>query len=457
MKLLNTVLREILLFLEFKDIVNSGLPFVSKIFYQNIVQDNEVFRRMVPRYVALIKDNDQELAYYNMVMKLKESDSSLFEQKTLEDFDKFYENSKSKLWDTLRRLEIAVSNEIHVELFRVSGAKDRPSQNRDLKYIFSSCSHIFYSRYEGGMKNKIFCATGIMLVDKYSLESESSDEDYCEHNEGDNNEKESLTGYVTFSEIKNDFARFTAPMEQFNPKAISKCQIFSLDSIPLWNKFKVFSSNYATQPIKTFAIFVHDFPLHPEDHPLSHIVKESFLNAKSTSEQSPKTFTDPGIFSQVNPEEIIIEESTTEADQDYIACFTSLSDDNLVPKIVNSNENLIEFDQHFYCDRLEETKGDVIGEQIDSLEISELAGSLHHQLDDKNDYFRLRLAAIAYDLNTMANNYEIKLKQQVPGRYVTIIPIDVHDRQPGQEKNYDIGGITFYGNHLKGPLVKLVE
>ncbi|CAI2385656.1 unnamed protein product [Moneuplotes crassus] len=60
MKLLNVLLREILLFLEFRDIHRSQLHLVNKQFFHIIVEDNELVRRILPLHLQLIFDYEQE-------------------------------------------------------------------------------------------------------------------------------------------------------------------------------------------------------------------------------------------------------------------------------------------------------------------------------------------------------------------------------------------------------------
>ncbi|CAI2360009.1 unnamed protein product [Moneuplotes crassus] len=171
----------------------------------------------------------------------------------------------------------------------------------------------------------------------------------------------------------------------------------------------------------------------------------------------PKSFTDPGIFEMVEPEDVTTEFSTAQADENYLKCFMGLSDKSLTPEIFHSNEHLIEFDQSFYCDKFEETKGTNLEEKLISSNFSEKALMLLNNLAIKQDYYRLRLAAIAYDLNTMLYNYYIALKQRMVGRYVTVVGIELHDREQTQKRFFDMEGILFYGCQIKSLLSDVGE
>ncbi|CAI2360008.1 unnamed protein product [Moneuplotes crassus] len=283
MKLLNVVLREILVFLEFKDIVNSGLAFVSKKFYHNIVEDNEVLRRMIPRYVAIIRDYDREVRYHNMISSMVRDQNSEYQDRQLKNFSKFYDSCESKLWNILRVLESDVSQEFTVELARISGVRHRFNENIRLKKIFNNLEGIYYSQREDYLKNQIFCATGIIKpfqIDIFNgqvaIKSEDTDMNESIESSGSENSSSDPENSDEF-EAKCELA--VPSSELFDELKIAEFEKSSLESIPFWNGFKVLFSNYATTPIKTIAIFVHDYPMTVEDHPLAHIVKEKFLDA----------------------------------------------------------------------------------------------------------------------------------------------------------------------------------
>ncbi|CAI2386401.1 unnamed protein product [Moneuplotes crassus] len=68
MKLTNIIIREILLFLEFEDLADNRLELISKKFYHNIMEDNELLRRMLDNCLGMIKDYQREQEYQDSIL-----------------------------------------------------------------------------------------------------------------------------------------------------------------------------------------------------------------------------------------------------------------------------------------------------------------------------------------------------------------------------------------------------
>lgn len=68
MKLTNITLKEIWVFLSFKDIVESQLHLVNKFFYHNLIENTELIYRIFIRHFGFIDDFDQEQEYMQTIL-----------------------------------------------------------------------------------------------------------------------------------------------------------------------------------------------------------------------------------------------------------------------------------------------------------------------------------------------------------------------------------------------------
>ncbi|CAI2385655.1 unnamed protein product [Moneuplotes crassus] len=110
----------------------------------------------------------------------------------------------------------------------------------------------------------------------------------------------------------------------------------------------------------------------------------------------------------------------------FYKLFHKNSKAGFIPNISSSMNQWMEFDQTFYSSKFdpkydnEEQKFDFSLSGI-SVQDSDKVAELYDELDEEMDYYRLRLAAIAYDLSTLQTNYQFIFKQFVAGRFVTIL------------------------------------
>ncbi|CAI2387476.1 unnamed protein product [Moneuplotes crassus] len=508
MKIHNIVLREILLFLEFQDIKQSKLHLVNKQFYHNIIENPELIRRMIPHLLTLTMDYTSELSYQTSI--LQKSTSTPSAPTSPLKFLKFYEgtclpseseNFSSQGFSVGRVIEIMTGQVADVkegkgELLccvckRTTGGQDEGIRN--VKCIFENEKYCFKEAYNSGEQlyfpNGICCATAIPLYeDNKASGSDKDGHDDIKEDFDDDEENRRLEDYkyekFNLNHIYDNYTFVGHPKTLAqNPHFYDNCEdskIIEIDTsyyddliiqnLFCINEVKISSFFDSSCPVKAIAFLVHDIPINCEDHPLSLLIQKVYdlsgwkNQDVKVRENLSESEEDLNVYHS--------EEEGEEKDQDsefrdFIQLFDNISKARLIPKLSNKSKKWIEFDQKFYSKKFdpkhinEEQKFNLEELGIDHKDIEKIT-ELYDEMKDQMDYYRLRLAAIAYDLDvslinmlmTKDEEYIFKFNQMITGRFATIIALDAAvNSKP--DPNIDIGNIGFYGKVI--PSVLKVE
>ncbi|CAI2359382.1 unnamed protein product [Moneuplotes crassus] len=487
MKLLNTVLREILLFLEFKDIVNSNLAFVNKQFFHNIVQDTELLRRMLDIAIPLVKDYARQEQYYasvtSEILRLKHQHlmcDEEFKEPEIQ-LQRLYEYS---IKDLASFLHLMTKQEFKMPLVcttRSSGGAETSSEQ--CISAFLDLGTVYYSAKESKFTNGVLCVTGIFLEENAANEAEAKqllDRVI---------QIQSEIGHPSIEEEKEDYSRIknllkygdctieeiqgaTEPSKIYTNKYRNRL-VYNVqdqnyqeentniehdvlvhkelmkDKLFCWNEVHVSKiRESATCPIRALVVFTHDYPIRAEEHPLVHIVKDMYKSSKVELSLNP-IIPDEDNFGSDEDMKFMIDDPENLKDK-----FTSNSESGLNPRIINAQDHMLEFDQNFYSSKFNSTSQDS-PMNIETLEkaISEIDSDgkymeMLNKLKSKDDFFRIRLAAIAFGLNTHYHSYTFQMKEIKTGRFVTILGLEQTVSEQFLGVNMDIGGILFTGNFL---------
>ncbi|CAI2384296.1 unnamed protein product [Moneuplotes crassus] len=553
MKLLNIIIREILLYLEFKDIQKARLHLINKQFYHNIIEDNEFLRRALLNKVSLCLDYNQEEQYQKEI--LERLGNSFPEENKCDGSMpvRIYENIESSPIHILLKLQKS-PRRVFCICQRTTGGQQYSLRNAFYTFCdvqpfnqYNSCPELYFP-------NGVCCITGLLwhedskdlqewedtlnciensiedspkkIKPKKSKKSGpltfSSDDDYCGRDQCDDRDdqitriskiKENLENKV-IKQIVGKSGKFYSHTKGSAPSNDSRKDredygIYEYDTscfddlsrINLFVLTKVHVSMISgcSCPIKAFALLIHDSPMYCEDHPLALLLKKVYelsgwkFNApilepkrkkrsvcgfsrrmaqkirsslsSSSSESSSSDEIGSALLSVINKKNL--EESkddtkknvapkTDEKFKEFIKLFATLSKAGLIPEMANSVDRWMEFDQKFYSKRLsdkyinEEEKFDLTKTGLKKLDIEKIS-QLYLDLNTEVDYYRLRLAAIGYDLSTKKEVYDYAFKHLIAGRFVTILSLDIHEMDDPRP-NVDVGGILFEGHKIPGIL-----
>ncbi|CAI2360205.1 unnamed protein product [Moneuplotes crassus] len=496
MKFLNTILREILFFLEFKDIVRSSLAFVNKQFFNNIVEDTELLCRLIDRMVPLVKDYDRQEQYYasvtSKILRLKqkhESGNEEFKDPEMQ-FQRMKDYSTKEL--VLFILETEKLN-IKTELVctqRVTGGVMR-APIRCLR-AFLNCNSIYHSEKVELHKNGVLCMTGI------PIESLREDTEKARNLLQKVVEIQDSIGYKipskiqqqrNYKEIEGKEASFIEALNKENLSTDSRTSfkywylnrmIYSLPEIPsktqssiiqfdtsvhqelmkdrlfFWKGLQVMKTRNASCPIKALAVFTHDYPIKVEEHPLVHIVKD--LYKKSTEEKVKKVY--KSIFDCESDGEEVEVSFDSEAFVEDLRSKAILA--GLIPDMITSDNNYMEFSQRFYSSKFERPDQDSqmdnepLVKAISGIDSSKEYIEMLDRLKSKNDFFRLRLATIAYDLDTHGYEYRFTMNEVKTGRFITVLALEKEIRSSNVEVGISVGGVLFNGGFVPS-MVRIIE
>ncbi|CAI2386400.1 unnamed protein product [Moneuplotes crassus] len=213
-----------------------------------------------------------------------------------------------------------------------------------------------------------------------------------------------------------------------------------------------------TCSIKAFAVFVHDYPVVAENHPLTIIVKVLYDSLGWNGERPIEYIREESIEektqeSNIHPkEEFLYKRGILKGTpaEDIYNVYNNVSNDRIIPRISEINDNSLEFSQKFYNEKFslnisEEFKMDVdriISKLPKSSEYLPVMESL--DMTQVIEDFNYRLAAIAFNLDTGTQEFKIMMPPNTYGRYITILGLDTH-RLYEEHSNYDIGQLIFSG------------
>ncbi|CAI2387277.1 unnamed protein product [Moneuplotes crassus] len=525
MKLLNVIIREILLYIEFEDIIKTQLYLVDKQFYHNIIQDNELLRRILFNQVALVLDYEKELKYQRLLNQKHDISQS-------EDINlvKFYEDPDSQLLSILMKLK-NTQKLLSVCHRSTGGHEDGQPKVGNIFEAVSGYKNQAYSAEQIYYPNGLYCITGSpyhqvnenlpqlkILVD--NLWDSLKSKDICNEGfvvevdqiranlekstQGDKDIEKALESLqtlfcnkmnrqLTYNDLeyvahdKSDAARRNfGHLEDHNK--IIEYNTKGYDHLIRQNLFiinKVTSMKMigCCCPAKAFAILVHDTQINCEDHPLALMIKKVYELSGWTHKKplidvnTLHGFNEDSDFStpeSSEPDDDLLEyykEETKEIQQiennfseatlttkiedsfkSFVTTFEKFSESGLIPKVVNSKDRWMEFDQKFYSKKFdskhinEEQKFDLTNSGLKENDIKKIT-ELYQDLDSETDFYRLRLAAIGYDLASLKKQYEYSFKQLIAGRFVTILALDIHNVMD-VPPNIDFAGILFSGRFV---------
>ncbi|CAI2386600.1 unnamed protein product [Moneuplotes crassus] len=528
MKLQNITLREILLFLEYQDLADNRLEFVSKKFYHNIMEDNELLRRMLDNYLGMIKDYQREQEYHDSILnnrRSKEQENSKEEMKEPErKYIKLYDDTNSNIIRLLKSL-FRESNKLMVICERTTGGHQRGCDNiqeifQDHGDEYNACPDIYFpnglmcitalpysedpqqerNKIEGVVKAKelgrVYLNKTLEELEKnsrhaeyefghYSYYSYSSDSDEeVPENAGKKMAKEySLksaykvledTAYKNPNLIAHDKG-FANKDDKYHGERHTKIVEFdttmqreiSRDRLFMLTQVEIRPADCCTCNIKAFAVFVHDYPVVPEDHPLTTIVKVLYdsleWNGKEATnyvrqntrwmyrnESDEEDNEETKNSSKENAKGKQLDKSKATPAQEILAAYSNAASYGIIPKISHTTSETLEFSQKFYSKKSnfntkEEFKMDVdriISKLPKSSEYLPVMESL--DMTQVVEDYNYRLAAIAYDLDTSSGTYQIKMPENAYGRYITILGLDTF-RSNNYHCNFDIGKLVFSG------------
>ncbi|CAI2386566.1 unnamed protein product [Moneuplotes crassus] len=536
MKLQNITLREILLFLEFQDLADNRLELVNKKFYHNIMEDNELLRRMLDNYLGMIKDYQREQEYHDSILdnrRAKEQENSKEEMKEPErKYIKLYDDSNSNIIRLMKSL-LKESSKLMVMCERTTAGHQRGYDNIYVIFqgngnYYNSCPDIYYpnglmcitglpysedppqqeNKTDGVAKareiGRVYQNTTLEELEKnskyresrygYDSYSSDSDEEMIEDIVKKNVKEYSLksaykvledTAYKSPNLIAHDKG-FVDKDDKYYGQRHTKIVEFdttmqreiSRDKLFMLTQVEIHPSNWCTCNIKAFAVFVHDYPVVPEDHPLTTIVKVLYdsleWNGKEAtnyvrqntrwmyrneSDEEDKEETKNSSKEGAKSKEL--DKSKATPAQEILAAYSNAASYGIIPKISHTTSETLEFSQKFYSKKSnfntkEEFKMDVdriISKLPKSSEYLPVMESL--DMTQVVEDYNYRLAAIAYDLDTSSGTYQIKMPENVYGRYITILGLDTF-RSNSYHCNFDIGKLVFSGFQIPSCL-KLVD
>ncbi|CAI2386711.1 unnamed protein product [Moneuplotes crassus] len=529
MKLTNIVIREILLFLEFQELADNRLELVSKIFYHNIMEDNELLRRMINNYLDMIKDYQKEQEYQDSILetrKFKEQENSKEEIKEPErKYIKVYDDIHSNPIKLLKSL-FNHSNKLMLMCERTTGGYQRGHES--IYCLFQGREGFYNSCESNYFPNGLMCITAIPYSEdpnkvsckdakikeaqnlsklyqdltlgeldsktknlryscsRYHIPSDESSSNIDDENEvkesfyhklylkaKDYNLKKSYRiledhSYRNLEYIAHDKG-FADSSDRFYSQEYNKIIEFDTiiqreiarEKLFMLTEVEIHPANYCTCPAKAIAIFVHDYPIIPEDHPLTTIVKGLYdsldWNRKEPTSYKNLRFrwgfrndSDEESKDSINNEvQDDLREKRAKAAEEITAIYKDAANLGIIPQVSRSDENVLEFSQKFYSKRFnshskEEVKSDMNttisklpkpSEYLPIMESLDMA-----QIIEDSSY---RLVCIAYDMDGGSKTYSIKLPPNTNGRYITILGLDTH--QKGRDNNYDVGRLIFSG------------
>ncbi|CAI2381837.1 unnamed protein product [Moneuplotes crassus] len=476
MKFLNIVLREILIYLEFEDIQKSKLHLVNKQFYHNIIEDNELLRRMLLQKITLVMDYDKEEQYHREVIlnnKNEQAEESKIEELTAV---KFYEDPRTSLIPLL--LELQKEQERLLLVFqRTSGGHYKDYDKVENVFLDNEEMEIqYYSAPQVFFPNGLCCLTGIVYGTeskelKYWLRAVDIIEPNCKIKlkslidsaikQSDSSFGINIINILTKTEraiksvLENNLNKLSIyengkyiqhdkqdKKANHTKKLKERNQTYQYDTscydnlirqnLFLIKEIKVMGKIISSCPIKAIALFVHDFPTIPENHPLVLLTQKVYDLSESlwSISRSSTSFREALYYKH------------------FIKCFSELSESGLIPKISSNAYNWMEFDQKFYfkkfdskqnCEeeKLDFSKADLNQEDTSNIE------EMYQQLEE-TDYYRIRLAAIGYGFDTKIKEYNYEFNQMIAGRFITVLALDA-TTDDDYFSQVNIGGIFFKG------------
>ncbi|CAI2385164.1 unnamed protein product [Moneuplotes crassus] len=498
MKLQNVVLREILLFLSLQELMQARLELVSKQFYHNILEDNELLRRMIQNYLCLTKDYSKEQEYQETVLSIFAKEDEHKDQEDLEErkqrpYLKIYDDPSSDVFPVLKKI-FREPKSLSFIVQRTTGGQQYGLQNA--KSLFNDDGRRYNTGPEEYFPNGVCCISALVyneelydegalvtIYEKANVLNKSIDPyvDLAElhrikclkSNQYKIQRFESKTNFEQMLDLLEE-PFYSAPkiIHHDKSKAVNESsphyhtdhtsimefntkvhQELSRDKLFVLKQIDTALARGCSCPFKAFAIFVHDHPVVPEDHALTLIVK-GLYDSLQWNKKDPygAVRTNSLRRRRRNVQE---EEKEKKVETNYIEQITNTYQKGfnagVLPQICESNENWIEFNQKFYSSKLkcpstnEETKHDFT-EILPNSSTSEFLPSLDSEdaesiLSDDN----YRLAGIVYNLDAQSKTYTIKVAQPITGRHITILGLD-YWCEYGTDHNYDFGGVFLKGN-----------
>ncbi|CAI2362861.1 unnamed protein product [Moneuplotes crassus] len=508
MKFLNTILKEILVFLEFRDITSSQLAFVNKQFYENIVEDPQVIKTLLTQNFGnfiYIEDFEKEEEYQREILqniaKLKGEEESKIE------FVPFYDSPVKELVPLFKLFARKKDKKQLVCTYRSTGGYEQEAT--EMISIFMEDRSIYYSGKQKNFPNGICCITGIAceehtgnfvfaknilqraidldkvfnfkvdIEDMMPLELGDFDPDQKKfpklYPENMKSKDPSLLNYwlrnrLAFSPYRSaknvDFKGIGDTPDVLAGSSsntivefdIGIHQALTREKSFAWRKFKNMSTEESSCPIYAYAVLTHDYPIKTEYHPLCILLKK-FYDLYDKAEQDDAEGEESDEFADVEGE---IDTEETKSNPKVVDTFKKLIKLGLIPKIVKQNANLLEFDQKYYqkvfnSQQNKDEEGKVtLKDAFETSEEAKDAIPFYENLETSLDYYRLRLSAIAYDLDDVISDYNFVLKQSMSGRYISILALDINNVERDEDPNIDIGGIIFPGKIIPS-ILKLNE
>ncbi|CAI2385441.1 unnamed protein product [Moneuplotes crassus] len=497
MKLLNVLIREILLFLDFKDIQKSRLHLVNKQFYHNIVEDNELIRRMFRIHIPLALDYEKERQFH---LEITTACKNLEDEELKQDENneiRIYDSSGSSLLSTLANT-YTKSERLLFFCKRCTGGYNREYEVLLRIFDFPKSSNDFYRSARGRYHpNGLLCITGVShgkdtkdlhhLLELFKFVYKSNPSNF-EHNDiletlvddaniprdeleeelqmYDNPERaigykvdllESLLNKEINKKVIFDSIKFIDHTncngtESLHSSLLNECKIIEFDTSPydawirqnlfILRKIEGFGTNRFDTPTSSFAVLVHDFPMNCEDHPLSLLIKNIYQLFNSKPKLSK-------VMNQGTDQDEKNKNLKTPDLDDFSQLLQKSSNAGLIPDIIYSNSRLIEFDQKFYSSKFdpkhsnEEQKLDFSKSGI--AEETEKVARLYEELETEMEYYRLRLVWIGYNLQDLYSSYKYEFKEIVAGRFVTFLVLG-SEHTSHIDECFEFPNIQLYGH-----------
>ncbi|CAI2361366.1 unnamed protein product [Moneuplotes crassus] len=488
MKFLNTIFKEILVFLEFRDITGSQLAFVNKQFYHNIVEDNTLIRRILMNYLVIITDYEKEEEYQRAILLdlherrcLAENAKEEFEEVK---FSKYYDSPAKELAPLFNKFSRKYDKKQLVCTWRTTAGYE--TEVNEIVRIFMDDRSIYYSAEQGYFPNGVYCVTGIACEQNfedhvvarkllrnvqeldhifgYEVEEENPIWiESSEFNVGEVQDRELfpeslrsrdpkilnywLRNRLAFSIWKTGMVDEDQESSQ-NSTGLQNHKIIKFDvsihqalhreQLLCWNRFRVLKCKYGSCPVSAFAVLSHDFPLKPENHPLAILLKNLYNK-------------------EIRPN--ITRESCIDEQGEMLSkLLKKLSANGIIPDVANTSDNMFELNVKYYYNKFDGQMGDyqqhneALRDSISRVTgVDTLPLELYDKLGSMYDYYRFRLNSIVFGLKC-DEIYNFHLKQLITGRYVSILALDINNIDNDPNANVDFGGVQFYGNMIPSPL-----
>ncbi|CAI2386250.1 unnamed protein product [Moneuplotes crassus] len=478
--------------------MDNRLELVSKKFYHNIMEDNELLRRMLDNYLGIVKDYEREQEYQDSILdyrKAKQEENNKEEIKEPERKYIRYMMTTASIIKIYHRMS-KKGTKLSVMCARSTGGHQINHNN--IFCVFQGTGDHYNTCIENYFPNGLSCITGIPYSENprtvenkaskltqanelceiyqqtsldslstirsgglrykyrvlYPSSSSSDDEEMCceektipLHKAYKRLENSSYKAPELIGHDKGNVRKSLSYYQEDHTKIIefdisiqrelTREKLFVLDNIKIHRLLNCNSN------IKAFALFVHDYPVIPEDHPLTTIVKVLYnsleWNGKEASDHN------------INMEEIepytdsfngFQAQDKVNRAQEIFDVYASKDCCGVFPEVLSTTQHSINFSQKFYSKKLnegkiEEVKGNLkkMTEKIHNKSdfLPEIGSLDMDQIIQDSNY---RLACIAYNLDTKYNSYTIDLPQSTLGRYVTILCLDVHDRKLNFNKQF---------------------